>query len=448
MSYAALLLPAALAVCLLAGVAGGDTSWLVFASVIVAATAVPLAVGIAVFRYRLFDIELVFSRTLIYGTLTLTVVAFTMVLVLGLDALLNNIGLAGGLAAAAAALLIQPLHGWLRLRVERWVYGDRSDPYAALSRLGARLSAAPAAAEVLPAIIGSVVQALSLSYAAIELERGSGREIAASAGRLGDRAATWFPLVYRGETLGRLGVVPAAGVDALRAPDRRLLEDLARQSGVAIYGVRLTTDLQRSRERLVAAREEERRRVRRDLHDGLGPSLSGMVLKLGAARAQVVAAPEAERLLVELTEEVQAAIAEIRRLVEGLRPAALDELGLLHALHAQVERLGSGFALSAPDTLPDLPAAIEVAAYRIASEALTNAARHSGAERCELRVAVNGMLEVEVEDDGRGLVDPVRSGLGLRSMRDRADEVGGTLIVAAGTQGGTLVRASLPIEEL
>ena len=143
---------------------------------------------------------------------------------------------------------------------------------------------------------------------------------------------------------------------------------------------------------------------------------------------------------------MQAAIAEIRRLVEGLRPAALDQLGLLPALHAQVERLGEGFALSGPETLPDLPAAIEVAAYRIASEALTNAARHSGAGRRELRVAVNGMLELEVEDNGRGVVHPVGAGLGLRSMRDRADEVGGTLSVAAGPQGGTLVRARLPIE--
>ena len=447
-SYAALLLPAALAICLLAGAEGSDTGWLVLISVIVAATAVPLAVGIAVFRYRLFDIELVFSRTLIYGTLTLTVVAFTLALVLVLDALLNNTGLASGLAAAAAALIVQPLHGALRNRVERWVYGDRSDPYAALSRLGARLSAAPATSEVLPAIISSVVQALSLSYAAIELEREGGPEIAASSGPIGTRSPTWFPLVYRGEALGRLGVVPASGIEALSAPDRRLLEDLARQSGVAVYGVRVTSDLQRSRERLVAAREEERRRVRRDLHDGLGPSLAGVVLKLAAARAELTAAPEAELLLMELTVEVQAAIAEIRRLVEGLRPAALDELGLLPALHAQVDRLGAGFALSGPETLPDLPAAIEVAAYRIASEALTNAARHSGAGRCELRVAVNGMLELEVEDDGRGVVHPVGAGLGLRSMRDRADEVGGTLSVAAGPQGGTLVRAQLPIESL
>lgn len=218
--------------------------------------------------------------------------------------------------------------------------------------------------------------------------------------------------------LGRLGVAAPRG-EALTAADRRLLTDLARQSGVAVHGVRLTADLQRSRERLVLAREEERRRVRRDLHDGLGPSLAGMVLKLSAAKGAAITRPaETERLIGELTAETQEAIAEIRRLVDGLRPPALDELGLLQALQAQVSRLGTGYRLLGPESLPDLPAAVEVAAYRIASEALTNAARHADAYSCELRIAVNGMLELEVEDDGCGIGAQQGRGVGMRSMRD------------------------------
>jgi signal transduction histidine kinase len=445
-AYAATLLPLALLICLADGYFTGGTGPLSLAAIAVAATALSLSTGVALFRYQLFDVELALSRTLIYGSLTLLVLAISTTLVVLLNLVLHSTGVAGGIAAAVAALSVQPLHRRLQRIVERLVYGERSDPYAALSTLGQRLESAPAGEEVLATIVGSVAGALRVPHAVIELERGGTLATAASVGVPGDERIAWFPLSYQGEVLGRLGVVAPRG-ESLTAADRRLLTDLARQSGVAVHGVRVMDDLQRSRERLVMAREEERRRVRRDLHDGLGPTLAGMVLKLSAAKGAAITRPaDAERLIGELTTETQEAIAEIRRLVDGLRPPALDELGLLQALQSQVTRLGPCYRLSGPERLPELPAAVEVAAYRIASEALTNAARHADAGSCELRIAVNGMLELEVEDDGRGMTAHQGRGIGMRSMRDRADELGGAVTIAPGAGGGTLVRLTLPIE--
>jgi signal transduction histidine kinase len=445
-AYAATLLPLALLICLADGYFTGGNGPVSLAAIAVAATALSLSTGVALLRYQLFNIELALSRTLIYGSLTLVVLAASTTLVVVLNLVLHSTGVAGGIAAAVAAVSVQPLHRRLQRVVERLVYGDRSDPYAALSTLGERLEAAPAGEEVLATIVGSVADALRVPHAVIELERDGILATAASAGVPSDGRIAWFPLSYQGEALGRLGVVAPRG-ESLTAADRRLLTDLARQSGVAVHGVRVMGDLQRSRERIVMAREEERRRVRRDLHDGLGPSLASMVLKLSAAKRAAITSPvEAERLIAELTSETQEAIAEIRRLVDGLRPPALDELGLLRALYLQVSRLGPGYRLCGPDKLPDLPAAVEVAAYRIASEALTNAARHADAGSCELRVSVNGMLELEVEDDGRGMSAHQGRGIGMRSMRDRADELGGAVTITPRTGGGTLVRLTLPIE--
>jgi signal transduction histidine kinase len=238
----------------------------------------------------------------------------------------------------------------------------------------------------------------------------------------------------------------------------RLLEDLARQAGAAVHEVRLREDLLRSRERLVTAREEERRRLRRDLHDGLGPALAGMAMRAEAAGELVNRDPDvASRMLDDLRQEARGALADIRRLVYELRPPALDELGLVGAVRQQAERLNDGadpgasgratptITIRAPDRLPELPAAVEVAAYRIAAEALANVVLHSGARDCEVRFSGEGGLTVEVEDDGRGMPGDIRAGVGLTSMRERAAELGGTVEFGAGVVGGTRVRAWLPL---
>jgi signal transduction histidine kinase len=451
LAYGALLLPIAIVVCLVAGaIAGGAEDELpVLAATLAAATALPLGAGIALLRHRLFDIELVLSRTLRYATLTAILAGLCIAIVVGLDAFLHARGVASAVAAIAAALAIQPLRGPLQRRVDRLVYGDRSDPYAALARLGRRLQDAPATTEVLPAIVGSVDEALRPAYTAIELERDGRLEVAAARGRPGREPATAIPLVSHGEAVGRLVVEPRAG-GPISAADLRLLRDLAGQAGVAAHAVRLTADLQRSRERLVTAREEERRRLRRDLHDGIGPTLATMVLGLGAAgRAVRERSEAAEPLLDELRGQTKDAIGEIRRLVDGLGSAALDELGLLEALRVQaarvVERGGPEAEVLGPGTLPELPAAVEVAAYRIASEALTNVTRHAAATRCAVRLSAADALVVTIEDDGVGLTAHDPPGVGLRSMRERAAELGGSLEVGPARHGGTVVRAELPL---
>jgi signal transduction histidine kinase len=219
--------------------------------------------------------------------------------------------------------------------------------------------------------------------------------------------------------------------------------------------------------RLVNAREEERRRLRRDLHDGLGPTLGGLTLGLDAARSVVSGKPSAEELLVRLKEESQEAVDDVRRLVYGLRPPALDDLGLVVAIRQQAAKhgriadaTGAGrprseagengpvFSVEASEPLPPLPAAVEVACYRIAQEAMTNVARHAKASSCRVNLSINeatGVLELEVTEDGVGMPEDRRAGVGMNSMRERAEELGGTLTIEPIPQGGTRVLARLPL---
>jgi two-component system, NarL family, sensor kinase len=234
--------------------------------------------------------------------------------------------------------------------------------------------------------------------------------------------------------------------------DRQVLEVLAAPVAVALHAVLLSQELQRSRERLVAAREEERRRLRRDLHDGLGPILTAVTLKADAARSALDTAPnQADELLADLRGDAKQAIGDLRRVVEDLRPASLDELGLLGAISQQVDRFsrqGLLVVLDAPPALPVLPAAVEVAAYRICTEALTNIARHAQAHHASIVLAVGGELCLEVHDDGAAPTtngDGWRPGVGLMSMAQRAAEVGGTL-QAGPTPTGGRIQASLPLE--
>jgi signal transduction histidine kinase len=260
-----------------------------------------------------------------------------------------------------------------------------------------------------------------------------------------------LPLVYQREEIGRLVLSPRAPGEEFSSADRRLLEDLARQAEVALHAVRLTIDLQNSRERLVATREEERRRLRRDLHDGLGAQLAGLNVQAGTLRRLIPRDPAAaDELVVELREELRGAIADIRRLVYDLRPPALDDLGLAEALRRLAERYGSNgeqlhVLVETSEDLPNLPAAVEVAVYRITQEALTNVARHARARRCVVRLVVNEDVALEIVDDGVGIPAERGAGVGLSSMRERASELGGSCVVESTPEGGTRVLLRLPL---
>ena len=426
---------------------------------------IPCSIGIALLRSHLWDIDILINRTLVYGALTGSVVGLYILIVGYLGAIFrtgSNL-LISLIATGLVAVLFQPLRGWLQHGVNRLVYGQRDEPYAVVARLGRRLEATLAPEAVMAAIVETVAQALKLPYAAITLKQGEDFTTAAAYGSLVEETVT-LPLSYQAEPIGQLVLGPRQRGDSFSPADRRLLEDLARQIGMAAHAVRLTADLQRSRERLVTTREEERRRLRRDLHDGLGPTLGGLTLKVGAIRNLLPRdQAAADGLLVELSAEIEGAVGDIRRLVYDLRPPSLDELGLVGAIRARAAQYrlsastggladqgdgpvgGLQVEVDAPEHLPELSAAVEVAAYRIVLEALANVARHAQAHTCRVRLQADAALEVDVSDDGVGLAAERHTGVGLLSMRERAAELGGSCLIESTSAGGVHVMARLPL---
>ncbi len=426
-------------------------------SALFAVTMVGLAasLGLAVLRFRLYAVDLVINRTLVYGVLTVAIVGAYMVIVVGIGAWLPGREtflslVATGLVAVAFA----PARTWLQWRVNHLMFGQRDDPYAVLSELGRQLAVSAAPDSALQTLAETVAITLKLPGAAVELEQDGTWETRAVHGTLPAEATggVVVPLHHQGEVVGRLVVAPRSSREPLGPADRRLLDDISHQSGALAHAARLTTALQRSRERLVLAREEERRRIRRDLHDGLGPSLASQTFRLDVVLERMQDDPAAAAdLVAALKHHNQELVADIRRLVYELRPPALDQLGLRGALTAhagQLDRIGH-LAITVetdPEPLPSLPAAVEVAAYRIAREAITNVVHHAAATRCTLNVEVTGTaLSLTVTDDGIGLGDANQPGVGLLSMRERAEELGGTLELCAARPSGTQVRATLPI---
>jgi two-component system, NarL family, sensor kinase len=414
----------------------------------IALWAVYVAIGIAVLRYRLYDIDRIINRTLVYGLLTAGGVGVYVAVVKGAEWLLaEGVGLGGSLLATAViAVGFAPARDRLQRWVDRRLYGERHDPVRAMARIGERLRDAPGG-DVLAGVLQTVCETLRLPWASLLVDN---VEVAAY-GRPG-AASESIPLEHEGEQVGALLVSPRVGEHRLGAADRRVLEVLAAPVAVALHAVLLSQELQRSRERLVAAREEERRRLRRDLHDGLGPTLTAVTLKADAARSVLATAPDrTDALLAEVRGDANQAIGDLRRIIYDLRPAPLDELGLLGALGEQVDRFGRqglSVTLQAPPTLPALPAAVEVAAYRIVTEALTNIARHAHASRATVTVSVDDGFCLDVQDDGSARTangHGWRPGIGLQSMAERVAEVGGTLQVGPTPTGGR-VQASLPLE--
>lgn len=408
--------------------------------------AFPAGIAVAVVRHRLFDLDVVLRRGLLFGVLTAAAVVVYLGVVAAAGAVVGDGVGPALLASAAVAGVFGGVRDWAQRRVDRLVYGDRADPLVALQRLGRRLEETTEPDAVPGRVLEAVTAALRAPRATIDAagvlraERGT-RDAPGSPLRL--------PLVAHGEAVGELAVWPRTAGERYSAADRRLLADLARQAGPAVRAVALAADLQRSREGLVLAREEERRRLRADLHDGLGPALTGIAMQLDAAQALQTTDPERSRALVGRgAEEARAAILDVRRVVDALRPAALDDLGLLGALGERAAALeGLEVRLEVGDGVGALPAAVEVAVFRIVQEALTNAARHAGARACDVRLRRNGALEVEVSDDGVGLPASARPGVGLRSMRERAEELGGTWAIDERPGGGTRVRVRLPVRE-
>jgi two-component system, NarL family, sensor kinase len=409
---------------------------------------------VAVDGYRLDEVEPAVRRALVQS-FAVALVATSFVAVAAAIGQASDIGFRSLLAGGVLALLVLPLAIALQRLLRRVVYGDREFPHRVVSDLRQlEITSAPEAA--LTETLTLLARRLRLSYAAIDVRppEGAGPLQVAIGDSRGQPVAV--DLVAGGTALGRLELEVAPQRDPFGPGDRRLLEDVGVQVGALVQAVLVNRELQRSRQHLVTAREEERRRLRRDLHDGLGPALATLALRLESVSDLIARDPaSAAELADALSEQARAEILEVRRLVDGLRPPVLDQLGLVSALRQRAEehRVPGApggwmtWTVEAADDVEPLPAAVEVAAYRIALEAVTNALRHSGAERCTVSlVRSDGTLLLRVRDTGRGLAAEPRAGVGLTSMRERAEELGGSCTVTSDSSG-TLVEVRLPIPE-
>jgi signal transduction histidine kinase len=440
-------------VCLLAGGVmvldvGGPIG---FTALVVALLATSVSVVIGVVRPETGDIDALVGGTLVYGGIAALFVLLDLAVVAGAAAVLGDRFQERQVTVLVLVLAVAaygPLRSWLTAQVRRRVLGRRGERYEVVSALAERLEESGGLEEQLPALAAAVAEAFRVPFVRVEVLGPGGQGLAATHGSE-PSATRAFPISYRGERIGSIEL-PDGGIRGmLSRRDQVLLVDVVRQAAIAVRSSLLARQLQESREQLVLAREEDRRRIRRDLHDGLGPVLGGVAMRLDAAGNAVSADPEtAHRLVVQSRAEITEALADVRRLVHGLRPPALDDLGLLAAVEQQADRTrAAGLSVSVrADDVAGLPAAVEVAAYRIVSEALTNVARHAQATACTVTLATGRAdLAVEVRDDGRGIAADVVAGVGLRSLRERAEELGGRYEVVCPPGGGTTVRAWLPV---
>lgn len=435
-------LVAAIAMAALLGAAGASPDPVGPLLLGTAVVPLPVAVAVAIVRHGLWDIDVVFSRSLVLMLLTASVLAVYGASVLVLGRVFGARTGAPLVATALVAVGIHPLHERARRAVNRLVYGERDDPAAALRHLGTQLRGAGTTGDVLHDVVEAVGRALRVSHVAVVQN--------------GDTVATWgqptmtaepVALAHRGEEVGELVVGLGPG-DELRPTDRRTLAALTPHLAVAVHAHGLRMALVRAHQHLLAARTDERQRLRRELHDGLGPTLAALALEVDRGRLLADAdAAAANRLLEVLSGRIRETVGLVRTIVDGLRPTLLDERGLAGALRDTSDRFGHELTVTvdAPVDSSCIPPDIELAAYRIAAEAITNAARHAHASRCDVKVAIGDCVEVRVVDDGIGLAPDRREGIGLASMRQRAAELGGEFAITASPGGGTRVEARLPL---
>ncbi|WP_328842688.1 sensor histidine kinase [Streptomyces sp. NBC_00258] len=459
----------------------------------------PILVGItvAILRYHLYAIERVISRALGYTALAAVLFGCYLSVTVAAATTAASDTTVAAAAAVSVAVIALPVREAIRRRAAQRLFGGREQPAETLRALGRALAQIPSPQQALPHVVVAVTQALRLPYAAVEFTDptapGGFRTAEHSGAPVGAR---YSQLMYHhGRAVGRLTVSAREVDEPLSASDLALLGEVAAQLGPAMQAVALHEEVLRSRTAAVATREDERRRLRRDLHDGLSPTLSGLSLKTEAAlalldswRSHITSSPtpadgedmpvlprvdpdrfdSAHRLLLESAAGMRTTAHDLRLLVEGLRPPALDSLGLMEAIRLRMHDLAADTAgtphweVVGPAGTTGLPAAVEVAAYHIAVEAMANCIRHAHASHCLVRIgfaAPSGplrlstfdgealLLQLEVVDDGVGLpvvIDDRGPGFGLRSMRERAEELGGRCTVRIRHGGGTAVHAVLP----
>lgn len=417
----------------------------------------PVALAYGVLRHGSLGFRTVIRRSAFYaGVTVISAVLYLVVVGAFAAALADGVGAGPVVATGLVAVSLQPVRAFVQQAVDRWVFGDRDDPDHALAGLSRRLGDTDS--DPLAVVAEVVRSSLRLASVTIVWVDDTGAEVvgARAVGDVPNGEETRRPILFEGRHVGDLVVHSTQGASTANAAEERLLTELAGAAGAVVQAIRSADDLARSRGLIIRAREEERRRLRHDLHDGLGPTLASVAMGLDAAANRLASDPELSNLLHDLDRALRDAIADIRRLVAGLRPPAIDDVGLVPALREQARDLaarsrrpdGTGLVIEvvAQPGTPVLGAAVEVATYRIAIEAMTNVLRHADATHCRVRLAADDdSVEVTIEDDGRGIAASSSTGIGLESMRNRAAELGGRLHVGDRPGGGTLLTAVLPL---
>lgn len=439
---------------------------------------IPAAIWIAMMKHRLWDIDLIVNRTLVYGIMTACTVVVYIIGVWYSSLLFqtNNNLISSLIATGIVAVLFAPVKEKVQRFINRRMYGENEEPYMVLFRLAKELEHPNNPDSVLHLVVRTIKDSLRIPYASLSLYQYGETVVTVEDGIYNDDCIS-YRLIYQGDEIGEIKLSRRTPGESFNSSDEKFIDILIRQACVVAQSAKvskdlilLAEDLQESRENLVFAREEERRKLRSNLHDDLAPRLAALALTAAAAEELVDRNPYATKdILGELRTTIRQTVAEIRGLVYDLRPPTLDQMGLIGAIHERIKDLSATipiqkgvintdrvvFTFNSPDQLPSLPAAVEVAAYRIATEAIVNVIRHARAKTCNISLVFNQHgerecgLEMKIEDDGIG-VSPIRinkknGGIGIGSMKERAAELGGRFQLKTNTQGGTAITVFLPV---
>ncbi len=437
---------------------------------------IPIAIGVAILKYHLYDIDLVLRKTLVFGVLAVFITAVYVAVVVGLGSLFSDTLFLRIAATALVAVAFQPVRDRANRLANRLVFGERATPYEVLARFGERVGETYASDDVLPRIARVVAEGTGAGRSDVWLRLGDRLTLAAS-WPVSEPAASFAiegdelppldadrvaPVRHQGELLGAIAVTKRAS-EPLAAGEAELLDRLAEQAGLVLANARLTADLEArlmqiakqaadlrsSRQRIVAAQDEERRRLERNIHDGAQQHLVALAVKLRLAKTALQKDPEhGRRMLGEIRGEVDAALDTLRSLALGIYPPLLEEQGIAAALAAQYLRSSLPVRMEA-DGIGRYPIELEAAVYFCTLEALQNAAKYAHASAITISFRERGgALEFSVADDGIGFdPDSNGTGTGIQGIRDRISVFGGDAEVESSPGRGTTVRGRVPLLE-
>jgi signal transduction histidine kinase len=425
-------------------------------------TLIPIAIGVAILKYHLYDIDLVLRKTLVFGVLAVFITLVYVAIVVGVGTAVGSSGnpVLSGIAAAVVALAFQPVRRWGQRLANRLVYGKRATPYEVLSEFSNRLGDAYDPQDVLPRMARILADGTGSKRADVWLQVDRKLRVAASWPATDEPADELpaeplppglVPVRHRDELLGALSVQKAQG-ESLTANESKLVDDLAAQAGLVLRNVALTEqlrmrleELRASRQRLVGAQDEERRKIERNIHDGAQQQLVALAVKQRLAASLIGNDDErAGAMLAELQVETNAALDDLRDLARGIYPPLLAERGLAAALEAQARKAALPVTVEA-DEIGRFPQDVEATVYFCTLEALNNVAKYAEASQATVRLSNgDGELRFEVADDGRGF-DPAVAGYGtgLQGMADRIAAQGGELEVRSAPGAGTTIAGTV-----